>query len=47
MKINRIEHHDQGAQVIVQGVRRVTLGEVLPDADYLKPSRRRICPRSA
>ena len=36
MRISRIEHHDKGDQVIVEGVRRVALGAQLPDAEMLK-----------
>jgi ATP-dependent Lon protease len=36
MRISRIEHHDKGAQVIVEGVRRVALGEQLPDGEILR-----------
>ena len=34
-RISRVEKHDQGAQVIVQGVRRVQLAEDCREADYL------------
>jgi ATP-dependent Lon protease len=36
MKINRIERHDKGAQVIVQGIRRVALGDAVPEREYLR-----------
>ena len=38
VRINRIEKHDSGAQVIVQGVRRVTLAEDARLPDYLAAS---------
>ena len=42
VKISRIEHHDQGAQVIVQGLRRVNLQDILEpvsaEAPYLTAS---------
>jgi ATP-dependent Lon protease len=34
-RISRVEKHEQGAQVIVQGVRRVQLAEDCREADYL------------
>lgn len=38
VRINRIEKQDNGAQVIVQGVRRVALGEDGRNPDYLSAS---------
>jgi ATP-dependent Lon protease len=38
VKLNRIERHDQGAQVIVQGVRRVRLMGQLEEEDHLRLS---------
>ena len=35
VKISRVEKHDQGARVIVQGLRRVRLGEASEHPDYL------------